>query len=135
MKEAEDGDEVLPGRALLAPGDYQMEVVKKGGSHHVRCYKGEKVSGHCPSVDVLFQSVAAIAGKNAMGVILTGMGSDGAKGLMQMRKKGAFTIGQDEKTCVVYGMPMVAFNIGAVVKQLPLDRIPQEICDRISQNT
>ena len=134
VKEAEDGDDVLPGRALLAPGDFQMEVVKRNGRHQVRCFKGEKVSGHCPSVDVLFHSVAAVAGRHAMGVILTGMGSDGAKGLLAMRKKGAFTIGQDEKTCVVYGMPMVAYNIGAVEKQLPLDKIPQELCDRVSPN-
>lgn len=131
VKEAADGDEIVPGLALIAPGDYQMKVVKDRGRYHVRCFKGEKVSGHCPSVDVLFESVADAVGKHALGVILTGMGSDGAKGLLSMRKKGAFTIGQDEKSCVVYGMPMVAFNIGAVEKQLPLDRIAQEICDRV----
>ena len=120
----------LPGLALVAPGDYQMQVVKDRGRYHVRCYKSEKVSGHCPSVDVLFESVAATVGKHALGVILTGMGSDGAKGLLSMRKKGAFTIGQDEKSCVVYGMPMVAFNIGAVEKQLPLDRIRRKFAIR-----
>jgi len=133
VKEAEDGDPLIPGTALVAPGDFQMELVKDRGSFRVRCFKGEKVSGHCPSVDVLFRSVAASVGRHAMGVILTGMGSDGAKGLLEIRKRGAFTIGQDEKTSVVYGMPMVAYNIGAVEKQLPLDRIPQELCDRVSQ--
>jgi two-component system chemotaxis response regulator CheB len=90
------------------------------------------VNGHCPSVDVLFDSVAEVAKSKAIGVILTGMGADGAKGLMNMRKQGAYTIGQDEKTSTVYGMPMVAYNIGAVAKQLPLDKIPQEICNYLS---
>ena len=86
-------------------------------------FEGEKVNGHCPSVDVLFESVARAAGKNAIGIILTGMGYDGAKGLLEMKKYGAKTIGQDEATSVVYGMPKVAYNIGAVDKQVPLDRI------------
>ncbi|MDD2483745.1 MAG: chemotaxis response regulator protein-glutamate methylesterase [Eubacteriales bacterium] len=133
VKEAQDGDELYPGMALVAPGDYQMEVVRDRGTFKVKCFKGEKVSGHCPSVDVLFRSVASTVGKNALGVILTGMGSDGAKGLLEIRKKGAFTIGQDEKSSIVYGMPMVAYNIGAVARQLPLDRIPQELCDIVSQ--
>ena len=111
VKEAENGDEIIRGRVLIAPGDYQMEILKDKGKYYVKCYKGEKVSGHCPSVDVLFNSVAEYAGKNAIGVILTGMGSDGAKGLLNMRKKGLYTIGQDEKSCVIYGMPMVAFIV------------------------
>jgi len=98
---------------------------ESGSGYIVECTKGEKVSGHCPSVDVLFNSVAEVAGKNAIGIILTGMGKDGAKGLLAMRQKGARTLGQDEKSCVVYGMPKVAFEIGAVEKQVSLEAIPQ----------
>lgn len=129
VKEAENGDMVRPGSAIVAAGDFHMEVVHGNEGYFVRCKHGEKVSGHCPSVDVLFESVATAAGKNGIGIILTGMGSDGAKGLLAMKRRGAFTIGQDEKTSIVYGMPMVAYNIGAVANQLPLDRIPQFVCD------
>lgn len=132
VKEAEDGDIVQAGRVLIAQGDYHMELKKDSGSYYVKCFKGEKVSGHCPSVDVLFNSTATAAGKDAIGVILTGMGSDGAKGLQSMKRKGAYTIGQDEKTCVVYGMPMVAYNIGAVEKQMPLDSIPKAIFEYLT---
>lgn len=125
VREAENMDEVVRGRVLIAPGEYHMEVRNDGGRFFVKCYKGEKVSGHCPSVDVLFNSVAEHGGKKAVGIILTGMGSDGAKGLLNMKKKGHMTIGQDEKSCVVYGMPMVAFNIGAVNTQAPLDKIAE----------
>ncbi len=128
VKEAEDGDYVLPGRVLIAPGEFQMEVVRSAKGYRVKCYKGEKVSGHCPSVDVLFESVAKAAGPNALGIILTGMGSDGAKGLLSMRKKGAFTIGQNKESCVVYGMPMVANNVGAVQEELPLSEISSRMC-------
>ena len=134
VKEAENGDEVLKGRALIAPGDYQMELFREGSRCFVKCFKGEKVNGHCPSVDVLFSSVADKAGSNAIGIILTGMGSDGAKGLLNMRKKGHFTIGQDEKTCIVYGMPMVSYNIGAVAKQAPLDKIAEVLVDHLSMS-
>lgn len=127
VKEAADGDAVIPGRAYIAPGSYQMQVVKSAGTYKIKCYQGDKVNGHCPSVDVLFESVALAAGENAAGVILTGMGGDGAKGLLSMRKKGAYTIGQDEASCVVYGMPMVAFDIGAVQKQLPVNKIGEEL--------
>ena len=95
--------------------------------YKVECYKGEKVSGHCPSVDVLFESVAKEVGSNSIGVILTGMGYDGAKGLLAMKRRGARTIGQDEQSSVVYGMPKVAFDVGAVEKQAPLSQIPQLI--------
>jgi two-component system chemotaxis response regulator CheB len=104
-----------------------MRVAKRGPGYYVRVTKEEKISGHCPSVDVLFRSVAEVVKDKAIGVIMTGMGKDGADGLLKMRKSGAYTIGQDEKSSVVYGMPMVAFNIGAVQKQLPLERIPDEI--------
>jgi two-component system chemotaxis response regulator CheB len=133
VREAEDNDAVKPGRALLAPGgDYQMKLVKGPSGYTVRLINTEKVSGHKPSVDYLFDSVADAAGNKAIGVILTGMGADGAKGLLKMREKGAYTIGQDQASCVVYGMPMVAYNTGAVVKQLSLDQIAQEICGRLS---
>ncbi len=123
VKEAEDNDIVMPGHVYVAPGDKQMTVTKKGGSMIIHCKPGEKVSGHCPSVDVLFGSVAEFASENTIGIILTGMGSDGAKGMLAMRQKGAYTIGQDEKSSVVYGMPMVAYKVGAVAKQTSLENI------------
>lgn len=123
VKEAQTGDYVETGRILVAPGDKHMKIKKIGDKYKVECFEGEKVNGHCPSVDVLFESVAKEAGRNAVGVILTGMGYDGAKGLLAMRRKGAKTIGQDEKSSVVYGMPRVAFEIGAVEKQVALSNI------------
>lgn len=134
VSEAKDGDAVLPGRALIAPGGYQMRVQRAGGDYTVRCTVEEKVNGHSPSVDVLFDSVAKTAGAHAVGVILTGMGNDGAKGLLNMRKNGAYTIGQDEQSCVVYGMPMVAFNIGGVERQAPLDEIGGEVLRYLKKN-
>jgi len=123
VREAQHGDRVIRGRALVAPGNKQMRVVKIGAEYSIHCLPGEKVSGHCPSVDVLFESVAKAAGAGAVGVIMTGMGKDGAKGLLSMRKRGAYTIGQDRESCVVYGMPMAAFNLGAVQAQAPLGEI------------
>ncbi len=123
VREAKTGDLVVPGTVLIAPGDSHMRLRKGGGVYSVECFKGEKVNGHCPSVDVLFDSVSKVAGKNAIGIILTGMGSDGAKGLLEMRRCGAKTIGQDETSCVVYGMPKVAYDIGAVEKQAPISDI------------
>ena len=118
VKEAKTGDVVMPGQVLIAPGgDAHMQLVRVNGTYQVVCKKGPKVNGHCPSVDVLFHSVAEVAGERALGIILTGMGGDGAKGLLAMRKAGARTIGQDESTCVVYGMPKVAYEIGAVEYQ------------------
>lgn len=133
VKEAQDGDQIYPGRVLIAAGDYHMRVRKIGSVVKVECFKGERVNGHCPSVDVLFNSVAEQIGANAIGVILTGMGYDGAKGLLAMRKKGARTIGQNEQSCVVYGMPKVAFDIGAVEKQAALEAIPQLIYNLIGK--
>lgn len=112
---------------LIAPGDRQMRLVKVGNEYQVECRGEEKVSGHCPSVDVLFQSVAKAAGAKAIGVILTGMGADGSKGLLEMRNAGAQTIGQNEATCVVYGMPKVAYDIGAVQYQLALSAISGKV--------
>ena len=127
VKEAETGDKVLPGQVLLAPGDRQMRVVKAGGFYQVECKGTEKENGHCPSVGVLFESVARAAGNKAVGVILTGMGEDGAKGLLEMRKAGAQTVGQDEASCVVYGMPKVAYDIGAVQYQLDVSVIADKV--------
>ena len=123
VKEARTGDVVERGQVLIAPGDFQMKVVRTGSRYTVNCYSGEKVSGHRPSVDVLFQSVADTAGASSVGIIMTGMGRDGADGLFKMKKKGAFTIGQDAESCVVYGMPMVAYNIGAVAVQASCSNI------------
>ncbi|MFA5658448.1 MAG: chemotaxis-specific protein-glutamate methyltransferase CheB [Oscillospiraceae bacterium] len=128
VKEAQDGDRLRPGLALVGAGGLHLRLVKDHRGYYVKCEAGEKVSGHCPSVDVLFSSVAEAAKEKAVGVILTGMGRDGADGLFRMKKAGAHTIGQDKESCVVYGMPMVAFNIGAVVKQSPLENISTEIC-------
>ncbi len=133
VKEAETGDVVLPGKVFIAPGAFHMKVKKLGTQFIIECFKGEKVNGHCPSVDVLFHSVADHLGDQAMGIILTGMGYDGAKGLLAMNKKGSITFGQDEKSCVVYGMPRVAFNIGAVQKQLPLNHMADAICKLAAQ--
>ena len=124
VKEAQTGDRVLPGHVLIAPGgDEHMRLVKVNGVYQVEIKPGPRVNGHCPSVDVLFDSVAKVAGPSALGIILTGMGGDGAKGLLAMRKAGARTIGQDESTCVVYGMPKVAYDIGAVEFQDKLQDI------------
>ena len=132
VKEAADGDEVRPGRALLAPGDFHMAVARNGNGYIVRCGKGQKVNGHRPSVDVLFNSVAETVGSHAIGVILTGMGTDGAAGLKKIRDQGGYTIGQDEHSSVVYGMPMAAYVSGAVMIQLPLYRIPDEMIRKLS---
>lgn len=127
VKEAKTGDYLEKGKVLIAPGDQHMVIKKIGERYKVECFYGEKVNGHCPSVDVLFESVAKEAGKNAIGVILTGMGYDGAKGLLSMRRNGARTIGQDEKSSVVYGMPKVAYNIGGVEKQVSLEGIAHKM--------
>ncbi|NLG88569.1 MAG: chemotaxis response regulator protein-glutamate methylesterase [Clostridiaceae bacterium] len=127
VKEAKSGDYVESGCVYIAPGDMHMAVKKIGSRYKIECFKGDKVNGHRPSVDVLFDSVAASAGPKALGVILSGMGYDGAKGLLNMRKAGAHTIGQDESSCVVYGMPKVAYNIGAVEKETSLQQIPMLI--------
>jgi two-component system chemotaxis response regulator CheB len=129
--EAQDGDEVLSGKVLIAPGDRQMEVVKKGGRFFVKCYEGEKVSGHCPSVDVLFDSVAKLKGPDVIAVLLTGMGRDGARGMKGIRDIKGITIGQDEQTSVVYGMPRAAYELGGVKYQLPLTEISQKIISLI----
>jgi two-component system chemotaxis response regulator CheB len=120
VAEATDGVQIRAGNAYVAPGGIHMRIEKKGNDFVCRLFNGENVAGHKPSVDVLFLSVAEAAGARAVGIILTGMGRDGAEGLLKMRSAGAQTIGQDEKSCVVYGMPRAAHLIGAVEKQLPL---------------
>ncbi|WP_217269655.1 CheB methylesterase domain-containing protein [Neobacillus endophyticus] len=131
VKEAQTGEYIEPMKILIAPGDKHLKIKKEGDRYKVTCFPGEKVSGHCPSVDVLFDSVAKEAGRHAVGIILTGMGYDGAKGLLAMRRNGARTIGQDEASSVVYGMPKTAFNIGAVEKQASLSRIPTILCSML----
>jgi two-component system chemotaxis response regulator CheB len=127
VKEAVTGDYTERGTVIIAPGDRHIAVKKIGDKYRINCIQGEKVNGHCPSADVLFESVAKEAGNRAIGIILTGMGCDGAKGLLSMKKNGAYTIGQDEASSVVYGMPKVAFELGAVIKQTSLNNIPQAL--------
>lgn len=123
VKEAENNDSIIRGRALIAPGNKHMLVKRSGARYYVEVTDGQFVNRHRPSVDVLFRSVAINAGANAVGVIMTGMGGDGAKGLLEMKDAGAFTIAQDEKSCVVFGMPHEAIKLGAAMKVLSLDQI------------
>ena len=127
IKEAESGDLVVQGRVLIAPGNQHMALRRTGSRYTVEILDGPHVSRHRPSVDVLFRSVAQAAGRNAMGVILTGMGDDGARSLLEMREAGAYTVGQDEDSCIVFGMPKEAIDRGGVMKVLPLNRIAAEI--------
>ncbi|MCK5520814.1 MAG: chemotaxis response regulator protein-glutamate methylesterase [Candidatus Marinimicrobia bacterium] len=127
VKEAENGDTVLPGRVLIAPGNFHMLLKRSGAKYFVEVKNGPLVTRHRPSVNVLFKSVAKFAGKNAVGVILTGMGGDGAEGLKLMRDAGARTIGQDEASCIVYGMPKVAHELGGVEFVNSLDAIPAQM--------
>jgi two-component system chemotaxis response regulator CheB len=134
VKEAEDGDFVKPGRVLIAPGALQMEVIsQRSGGLQVRITDSPPVNRHKPSVDVLFNSVADVVGKKAMGIILTGMGADGAKGLLKMRNAGSFTIAQDEETCVVFGMPREAIELGAAEQVAPLFLIPDLIHQQLQK--
>jgi len=132
VKEAQDGDHILPGHALLAPGGHHMAVVRRGTEYAVHVYRGERVNRHLPSVDVLFSSCARSMGKNALGVLLTGMGADGAKGMLEMKQAASFTIAQDESTSVVFGMPHEAILLNAVDQVLPLDQIPNALLQRLS---
>jgi two-component system chemotaxis response regulator CheB len=127
VSEAHDGDRVLPGHALLAPGNFHMELARSGAEYRVRVFTGEPVNRHRPSVDVLFASCARQMGANAVGVILTGMGADGAREMASMRRAGAHTIAQDEESCVVFGMPKEAIAMGGASEVLPLDRISNAI--------
>ncbi|WP_449235266.1 protein-glutamate methylesterase/protein-glutamine glutaminase [Azospirillum doebereinerae] len=134
VKEAEHGDRVLPGHVYIAPGGRHLELARDGGAYRCHLHEGEKVQGHRPSVDVLFQSVAAAAGRRGIGVILTGMGRDGAEGLKRMRDEGARTIGQDERSCVVYGMPRIAKELGGVEREVPLSRVAETVMGLLPQH-
>ncbi len=127
VKEAEDGDKVLPGQALIAPGNYHMILKRSGAMYYVKIKKGPFVNRHRPSVDVLFRSTAYNAGKNCIGIILTGMGDDGARGMLEMKNAGAYTIAQDEKSCVVFGMPKEAIKLGGVSRVLSLEQISYDV--------
>lgn len=129
--EGKTGDYVENGKVIIAPGDQHIFINRIGDRYKIEAFMGDKVNGHCPSVDVLFESVAKECGNKAVGVILTGMGYDGAKGLLSMRRKGARTIGQDEGSSVVYGMPKAAFEVGAVERQYPLNQIAKGICNML----
>jgi two-component system, chemotaxis family, protein-glutamate methylesterase/glutaminase len=131
VREAVEGDSVVPGVVLIAPGNKHMLLKRSGARYFVSVRDGPRVNRHRPSVDVMFRSVAQSAGRNAVGVILTGMGGDGAQGLLEMRQVGARTFGQDEASCVVYGMPKVAADLGAVEHVVPLDRMTVEILQAI----
>jgi len=133
VKEAQDNDHVLPGHALLAPGGHHMAVVRKGTEYTVHVYRGERVNRHLPSVDVLFSSCARMMGKNVVGVMLTGMGGDGSKGMLEMKQAGAYNIAQDEETSVVFGMPKEAIRLNAVDDVLRLDRIPAGLLQALSR--
>ena len=132
VKEAADGDAVIPGLVLLAPGNQQLRLTRDGARYVVRVFDGPRVSSHRPSVDVMFGSAAKAAGPNAVATLLTGMGADGAQGLLELRKAGAHTIAQSERTCVVYGMPAEAVKIGAACEVADLDEIPSRIARAIA---
>ncbi len=127
ITEARDGDRVVPGRVLIAPGNYHMMLNRSGAQYYVTVKQGPLVNRHRPSVEVLFRSVAKYAGRNAVGAILTGMGADGAQGMLEMKQNGAYTIAQDEESCVVFGMPKEAIKLGGIDKVLPLSQIPGEL--------
>ncbi len=132
VREACNGDRVMPGLALIAPGGRHMLIKRSGAQYRVEIVDGPPVSRHRPSVDVLFRSVAGSAGANAVGIIMTGMGDDGARGLKEMREAGAHTFGQNEASCVVYGMPKEAFKLGAVEREIPLQQIPAAILQPVA---
>ncbi|HEX5093363.1 MAG TPA: chemotaxis response regulator protein-glutamate methylesterase [Burkholderiales bacterium] len=132
VREARDGEPVLPGHAYVAPGDHHLRVARSGSDYLVRVSQDEPVNRHRPSVDVLFSSAARHAGPNGIGVLLTGMGKDGARAMLEMRQAGAWTIAQDEASCIVFGMPREAIALGAAQEVLPLDRIAGSIAERLA---
>ncbi|HEY9122824.1 MAG TPA: chemotaxis response regulator protein-glutamate methylesterase [Bacteroidales bacterium] len=132
VKEAENNDSVIRGRALIAPGNHHMLLKRSGARYYVEVKDGPLVNRHRPSVDVLFRSTARYAGNNAIGVIMTGMGDDGARGLLEMKEAGASTVAQDEKSCVVFGMPNEAIKLGAADKIIPLDQIAAQVVKMVA---
>jgi two-component system chemotaxis response regulator CheB len=133
VKEAEHGDRVRAGLVLIAPGGRQMEIVRSGGFYQVRLGGEEKVSGHCPSVDVMMNSVAKHVGANAVGAMLTGMGQDGATGMLAMKQAGARCIAQDEASSVVFGMPKVAYEKGGAERLVPLEKMAQSLLAMLTE--
>lgn len=131
VKEAQDGDQVVPGRVLIAPGNYHMEITRSGAFYYVKLHQGPTLHSVRPAADYLMKSVAKYVGKNALGVVLTGMGKDGAEGLLEMKNAGAYTVAQNEDTCVVYGMPAAAVALGAADKVLPLDKIAGDLMRQV----
>lgn len=131
VREAKQGDVVRSGQVLIAPGGKHIRVKRRDAEYVIDCFEGDKISGHCPSADLLFESVATSVGKDALGIILTGMGYDGARGLLALRRKGGQTIGQDEDSSIVYGMPKAAFEIGAVQIQTSLSKMSEKIVSMV----
>ncbi len=134
VKEARSGDRVLPGKVLIAPGDFHLQLIRDAGTYRVVCRRGARVNGYRPSVDVLFRSVARYAGAHAIGVLMTGMGDDGADAMVKLRAEGALTIAQDKETSVVFGMPKEAYLRGGVSRLLPLNKIPGAIMNYLNGN-
>ncbi len=134
VKEAQSGDEVRPGHVLIAPGNFHLQLVRHNKSYRVICRAGARINGYRPSVDVLFRSVAKHAGEHAIGIMLTGMGDDGADAMVKMREKGAFTLAQDKDTSVVFGMPKEAYFRGGAMHLLPLSKIPEYVVKHLNQN-
>jgi two-component system chemotaxis response regulator CheB len=132
VKEAEDGERVLPGHAYIAPGARHLELARSGANYQVKLHDGPPVNRHRPSVDVLFHSVAQYAGRNAVGVILTGMGNDGAAGMLELHNAGAYTIAQNEASCVVFGMPREAIALGGVDEVVDLHQVSQRMLAQVS---
>ena len=135
VKEAEHNERILPGHAYIAPGHSHLLLDRSGANYIVKLDQGPPVNRHRPSVDVLFRSAANVAGANAIGIILTGMGKDGVQGLMEMKQAGSYTIAQDEASCVVFGMPKEAIAAGAVSEVLPLKNITHRILEHLELNT
>jgi len=135
VAEAEDGDTVAPGKVLIAPGNQHLLLRRSGAQYYVQVKQGPRVNRHRPSVEVLFKSVARYAGPNAVGLLMTGMGDDGAAGLLEMKEHGAPTIAQDEASCVVFGMPKIAIELGAADAVVPLDRIADELVRRVEDTS
>lgn len=135
VREAQNGDQVMPGRVLIAPGNYHMEIYRSGAYYYVKLHQEAPMHNVRPAADYLLKSVAKFVGKNAVGIVLTGMGKDGAEGLLEMKKAGAFTIAQNEETCVVFGMPQAAIAIGAIDSVQPLDKIAAHALAKISQRS